>query len=173
METFLTPGRACCIRLWILCVALRGSDGSETSARDRADSDSDSRGIKVICTNTMITDLARRIAGSDDRVNGIIKEGEDPHVYNERPRDAQTFAAADRGLMNGLHLESALLHIIEHNTANARIVALAESDPINPLGSHIAGEAVLKAIHHLRHGDPATAAPIKRMPPPTASGWQR
>lgn len=86
----------------------------------------------VICTTTMIADLARVIGGDDAQVVSIMKTGEDPHVYDARPRDAQAIAAGDLVLMNGLHLEATLLHIIEHN-ATGKVVALAEAEGVTPL----------------------------------------
>ncbi len=43
--------------------------------------------LRVVCTTTMITDLARQIAGDVADVRGIMRPGEDPHVYDVRPRD--------------------------------------------------------------------------------------
>ena len=91
--------------------------------------------IRVVCTTTMIADLARNIAGDDAQVIGIMKTGEDPHVYDVRPRDAQMIADADVVLMNGLHLESTLLHIIDHNATGAVVSRLAEDERIKTLGS--------------------------------------
>ncbi|NJL32041.1 MAG: zinc ABC transporter substrate-binding protein [Phycisphaerales bacterium] len=64
-----------------------------------------------------------------------MKPGEDPHTYDVRPRDAQTLTEAKLVLFNGLHLESTLLHIIENNAKQAKIVALAEDPRITPIGS--------------------------------------
>lgn len=91
--------------------------------------------LRVVCTTTMITDLAREIVGDLADVRGIMKPGEDPHVYDVRPRDVQLIANADVVLMNGLHLESTLQHIIENNARNAIVARLAESPRITPLGS--------------------------------------
>jgi manganese/zinc/iron transport system substrate-binding protein len=95
--------------------------------------------IRVICTTTMIADLAREIAGPDAEIVGIMRVGEDPHVYEVRPRDAQQIATAELVLINGLHLESTLLHVIENN-ARGKVVALAEDPRIEPLsGAQKAG----------------------------------
>lgn len=91
--------------------------------------------LRVVCTTTMITDLARTLAGDLADVRGIMKPGEDPHVYDVRPRDGQLIAGADLVLMNGLHLESTLEHVVEHNAQGATVVRLAETPQIVPLGS--------------------------------------
>lgn len=106
--------------------------------------ESGSSGPRVVCTTTMIADLARQIAGERAVVIGLMKPGEDPHVYEVRPRDAQTLADADVILMNGLNLEATLNHIVEHNARSDAVVArLAEHPGIRPLGKVAAdGEAV-------------------------------
>jgi len=91
--------------------------------------------IRIVCTTTMIEDLARAIAADAALVEGIMKPGEDPHIYKVRPRDAQLIAEADLVLMNGLHLESTLDHVVEHNARKGRVVRLAECPQIVPLDS--------------------------------------
>jgi manganese/zinc/iron transport system substrate-binding protein len=90
--------------------------------------------LTVVCTTTMITDLASIIADDDATVIGIMKTGEDPHVYEMRPRDTQDIASADLVLMNGLHLEAQIDHVVE-NHASGRVVRLAEDPRIKPRGS--------------------------------------
>lgn len=98
-----------------------------------------SRKVRVVATTTMITDLAKTIAGDDAEVVGIIRPGEDPHLYEVRPRDAQVLSQADLILMNGLHLEATLAHVIENNARkDARVVKLAESPGIAPLETEVA-----------------------------------
>ncbi len=90
---------------------------------------------RVVCTTTMITDLARQIAGDAADVRGIMRTGEDPHIYKMRPRDVQLIAGARLLLLNGLHLESTLEHAIENNAGDALVVRLANAPEIVPLES--------------------------------------
>lgn len=83
----------------------------------------------VVCTTTMITDLARQIAGGRVTVEGIIPPGSDPHIYDPRPRDTILFHRADLILYNGLHLEGRMVDMIA--AAGARAVALAEDPRIH------------------------------------------
>lgn len=106
---------------------LAGRSGAETVREPQK--------IKVVCTTTMITDLARALAGDAAEVRGIMKPGEDPHVYEVRPRDAQSIGEADLVLMNGLHLEATLGDVIEHAAKKAKVVRLAETPAIVPLES--------------------------------------
>jgi manganese/zinc/iron transport system substrate-binding protein len=86
----------------------------------------------------MIADLARTLAGDVAEVRGIMRPGEDPHVYEVRPRDVQMIAEADLIFMNGLHLEATLAHVVENNAQQARVVKLAETPLITPLESEAA-----------------------------------
>ena len=60
----------------------------------------------VVATTTMIEDLARVIGGEEVNVIGLMKTGEDPHLYDVKPKDATRIKDADLVLMNGLHLAS-------------------------------------------------------------------
>jgi manganese/zinc/iron transport system substrate-binding protein len=90
--------------------------------------------LRVVCTTTMITDVAQVIAGDAAEVRGIMRAGEDPHVYDVRPRDVQLIAEGQLILMNGLHLEATLAHVIEHNS-KGKVVRVAETPQIVPLES--------------------------------------
>ena len=100
----------------------------------------------VVATTTMIADLARQIGGEDVTVVSIMKTGEDPHLYDARPRDAEHIAQADLVLMNGLHLEATLLGIIENNAK--RVAKLAESPGVKRLDSQKPGAGVAAPDPH-------------------------
>lgn len=90
----------------------------------------------VVATTTMIADLAMRLAAGRFEVAGIMRTGEDPHVYEPRPADALLLRRARVLLRNGLHLEGTLVKIIENNLpADALNVALGDSPKITPLES--------------------------------------
>lgn len=86
----------------------------------------------VVATTTMIEDLAKVIGGEEVNVVGIMRTGEDPHIYEPKPKDATTIRKADLVLMNGLHLEATLTSIVEEH-AGGKVVALAEQEGITPL----------------------------------------
>lgn len=87
---------------------------------------------KVLATTTMIEDLARVIGGDEVEVVGLMRTGEDPHVYDVKPKDATTVQRADLVLMNGLHLEATLDAIVSEQ-APGLTVALAEQEGITPI----------------------------------------
>lgn len=130
-----------CVR-WVMgmlgCLALAtiaACGGEASSARPKDDGRP-----RIVATTTMIADMARQIGGDDIVVISIMKEGEDPHVYQVRPRDAQTIRDADLVLMNGLHLEATLDRVVTNNVSPDRVVRLAESPRITPLRG--AGDSV-------------------------------
>jgi len=108
--------------LLVLCVGPVGCGSAE------ADDDRPT----VVATTTMIEDLVRVIGGDEVNVVGIMKSGQDPHIYDVKPKDAQRIRQADLVLYNGLHLEATLLSIIEEH-AGDKSSALAKQEGIEPL----------------------------------------
>lgn len=88
----------------------------------------------VVCTTTMIEDITKVFAGDTLDVRGIMKPGEDPHIYELKPHDTKLIIEADLILMNGLHLEAQMGHVIEER-AKGKVIHLAENKKIQPLGS--------------------------------------
>ncbi len=97
-----------------------------------SDAGADDERPKVVATTTMIEDLARVIGGEEVNVIGIMRSGEDPHLYEVKPKDATTIREADLVLYNGLYLEATLESIIEEQ-ARGKVAALAEQDGIDSL----------------------------------------
>ncbi|MEM1108633.1 MAG: metal ABC transporter substrate-binding protein [Planctomycetota bacterium] len=108
-------------------------DGSGDAANG-AEGDSGKGLPSVVTTTTMIDDLVRTLGGDHIEVVSIMKPGQDPHVYDVLPRDAQAIADADLIVANGLNLEATLHQVIEANT-NGKIVYAAEHEAIETLGS--------------------------------------
>lgn len=80
----------------------------------------------MVCTTTMIADLARQLGGDRVQVVSIMKPGVDPHIYDPSPDDSIWFRKADLVLVNGLHLEGKMIDMI--SAAGNKAVPLAE-DP--------------------------------------------
>lgn len=130
------PRAAAHALLAVLAAALGtlGCDRAPAGGTGPAEPVAASRTPVVVATTTMIADLARTLGGDAVTVIGIMKTGEDPHVYDVRPNDARVIASADLVLTNGLHLEATLAHVIEHN-ARGNVIALAESVTFNLIGT--------------------------------------
>lgn len=60
---------------------------------------------QVTATVGMIADIAREVAGDHARVEGIIGEGVDPHLYKPTSMDVKALQAADLVFYGGLNLE--------------------------------------------------------------------
>jgi manganese/iron transport system substrate-binding protein len=59
----------------------------------------------VVCSTTQVADFTRQIVGDRWEVKCILAPGQDPHLYQITPRDAEMIASADLCLENGWHLE--------------------------------------------------------------------
>lgn len=120
--------------VFVLTTLLAGcSTSDETDTKGGQNGDSRKK-ITVICTTTMIADLAQNIVGDLADVRGMMKAGEDPHVYKIKAQDADKLSAADVVLANGFHLEATLGTVIKNN-AEGEIVQLAELAVKEPLRS--------------------------------------
>lgn len=82
----------------------------------------------IVCTTTMIADIAKQVGGETVQVVGLLKTGMDPHIYDPTPDDSIWFRKADLVLVNGLHLEGRMLDMVEH--AGSRAIRLGEDSRI-------------------------------------------
>jgi manganese/zinc/iron transport system substrate-binding protein len=113
--------------LWMMTLITGLLTTGACSRNERGAAAADGRKI-VVCTTTMIADLAHQIAGDHLRVIGIMKVGTDPHIYDPTPDDAIWFRKADLVLVNGLHLEGKMIDMIKG--AGTKAIALGEHPSI-------------------------------------------
>lgn len=59
----------------------------------------------AVCSTTQVADFTRQIVGDRFEVISILAPGQDPHLYEIKPGDADLAARADLCLENGWHLE--------------------------------------------------------------------
>lgn len=59
----------------------------------------------IVCSTTQVADFARQVVGERMEVKCILAAGQDPHLYEKKPGDAQLVSTADLCLENGWHLE--------------------------------------------------------------------
>lgn len=86
--------------------------------------------LRVLCTTSMVADLARNIAGGRAQVAGLMGAGIDPHLYKASEGDVIRMAQADIIFYNGLHLEGRMADIFEKMaTRNIPAVAVVRSIP--------------------------------------------
>ncbi len=81
---------------------------------------------KVVCTASMIWDIAQNIFGDKANVELIVPVGGDPHLYEPTPNDAQLVNSADLVLKNGLSFEGWLGKLIENSGTKADVVRVTE-----------------------------------------------
>ncbi len=88
------------------------------------------KGLKVVTTTTMITDLVRQIAGEKVELKGLMKSGVDPHLYKATEGDVNLFLEADIIFYNGLHLEGKLVELFEKmNKRGRNLFAISDGIP--------------------------------------------
>lgn len=110
----------------ILSISLGGCD--QQTADENAETDDRPN---VVATSTMITDWTAEIGGDEIDLTGILKPGNDPHIYEPVPLDTKLLEEADLILYNGYNLEPNLIRLMDAVGVNARKVAVGES--ISPL----------------------------------------
>jgi len=79
----------------------------------------------------MITDITRQVAGEKAEVNGIMKEGVDPHLYKPTREDVASLMRADLVLYCGLKLEGKMEDVLEKIGSTGKPV-FAVTDGIDP-----------------------------------------
>ncbi|GAB4379969.1 MAG: zinc ABC transporter substrate-binding protein [Elainellaceae cyanobacterium] len=95
---------------------------------------------RVVSTSTILTNWAAEIGEDEIALTGILKPGDDPHIYEPVPADSQALEEADLILYNGYNLEPGLIRIMNAAGSDARKVAVGEV--ISPLQMEQYGQTV-------------------------------
>lgn len=98
-----------------------------TPESDKATGDEDK--LQVVATSTAIADLTARVGGDEIDLTGLLKPGDDPHVYEPVPRDSVKLEEAEIIFYNGYNLEPNLIKLIRATGISAEKVAVAEVVP--------------------------------------------
>jgi manganese/iron transport system substrate-binding protein len=86
----------------------------------------------------MITDWTEQVGGDEIELTGILKPGNDPHVYEPVPADTVALEKADLILYNGYNLEPGLIKLMNSAGANAKKLAVGEV--VQPLDFNYQGK---------------------------------
>jgi zinc/manganese transport system substrate-binding protein len=94
--------------------------------------------LKVVASFSIIGDLARNVGGQRIELSTLVGPDSDAHVYEPRPKDAMTLAAADVILANGLQFEGFLARLIAASGTEAAVVELTDGAALlkDPEGGH-------------------------------------
>ncbi len=87
----------------------------------------------VVCTASMISDMAKNIIGDKAEIKLIVPIGGDPHMYEPTPTDAELVNHADLILKNGMTFEGWLNKLIENSGTKADVVQVTKG--INAISS--------------------------------------
>jgi ABC-type Zn uptake system ZnuABC Zn-binding protein ZnuA len=90
--------------------------------------------LLVVTTVSPLTDIARNVAGSAARVEGIIPEGTDSHTFEPTPTSARLLSQADVIFLNGLHLEDPTRRLAEANHKDGAVISLLGEHTVDPSG---------------------------------------
>lgn len=107
------------LRIWLagLLLLMTGSlaDGSEPP--------------RIVTTVGMVTDIVRAVAGEGARVEGLIGEGIDPHLYKPTRSDLMSLEGAEIIIYNGLKLEGRMGALLAGQARRGKAV-LAVSEAV-------------------------------------------
>jgi manganese/zinc/iron transport system substrate-binding protein len=92
--------------------------------------------LSVVATTGMIADTARRIAGGEADVRGLMGPGVDPHAYRQTRSDIAAMVQADLVLWHGLYLEAQMEGFLADLSRRTRVDAVAEAVPTELLRAH-------------------------------------
>ncbi len=96
-----------------------------------SDAPTDQR-LNVVTTVSPITSIVENIGGDRIRVEGVVPEGVNSHVFEPQPSLVRVLADADLIVANGLFLEEPTLKLAEANKKNAAPVLLLGDRAISP-----------------------------------------
>ena len=112
-----------CITLAVsFCLLL----GNCEEALESAGRPADSKPYVITATTGMVADLVRQVAGDRARVDGIIPEGVDPHLYAATTNDVKALRNGDVIFYNGLNLEGKMAGVLAKMAVRKPVCALAE-----------------------------------------------
>ena len=74
----------------------------------------DNSKVLVVCTTSIVANLAKQILSEDFQVISLMGAGVDPHIYKPKPGDIDLLQKADYIVYNGLHLEGKMGEILEN-----------------------------------------------------------
>jgi manganese/zinc/iron transport system substrate-binding protein len=91
----------------------------------------------IVTTTAMLADAVRALAGPAARVESLMGEGVDPHLFRPTRADTAKLLAADLVILNGHRLEGRMEEVLARlAAAGRRVLAMAEALPRAELRTH-------------------------------------
>ena len=100
---------------------------------------------KVLCTTGMVADIAREVAGDLAKVEALLGEGIDPHLYVATRSDVAKLLSADIVFYNGLLLEGKMGDVF---------AKVGRKKPVFAVGERLDPELLLTPPEFSGHHDP-------------------
>lgn len=98
--------------------------------------------LRVVCTTSILADLARQVGGGRVEVLSLLKPGSDPHAWQPTPDDVKLIASARLVVVNGLGYEGWLDQLITAaGVARERVVIASTGVEPMTAGAHAHGHA--------------------------------
>ncbi|MBP0019884.1 MAG: zinc ABC transporter substrate-binding protein [Cyanobacteria bacterium SBLK] len=111
------------VRKWTIAIV---AIGVVLNGCNSPNAEEESTRPRVVATSTIIADLTAKVGGDEIELTGILKAGEDPHIYEPVPQDTIALERADLILYNGYNLEPALIRIVQGTGVKATKIAVGE-----------------------------------------------
>ncbi len=109
--------------------------------------------LSVLASHSILTDVARNVAGDKAHVRSLIPLGADPHAFIPSPSDLTDVAGADLVFLVGAGYEEALLDAIESAGEMANIVVASACIQVRPFGAAMHHEDDHADEHEDEHDD--------------------
>jgi zinc/manganese transport system substrate-binding protein len=101
----------------------------------------DAMPFRVVCTTSILADLARQIGGGRVEVVSLLKPGSDPHSWQPTPDDVRLIAGARLVVVNGFGYEGWLDQLISAaGIARDRVVVASAGVEPMTAGAHAHGD---------------------------------
>ncbi|MGK0605205.1 metal ABC transporter substrate-binding lipoprotein [Enterococcus gilvus] len=88
----------------LIGIFLLGACSANSNSKEGAENRDEK--LKVVSTNSIISDITENIAGNKIKLHSIVPIGKDPHEYEPLPEDVQKTSKADLIFYNGINLET-------------------------------------------------------------------
>ncbi len=93
--------------------------------------------LRVVCTTTIMADMAKQVGGTRVEVVSLLKHGVDPHTYQPTPDDVKIIAAAGVVVINGLGYEGWVEQLITAaGVSRERVVVATAGIEAMTAGAH-------------------------------------